>query len=79
VLPDGSCFFVNGLWGPKRAKTSRGAGCEPPARAPLRSNVEGLAPRGDRGEVCWAELFTMLKLDLRAVSAHGRDYLHALG
>ena len=60
-------------------KRAGGRAASPQLAPPLRSNVEGLARRGDRGEACWAELFTMFKLDLSAVSAHGRDHLHALG
>ncbi len=52
-------FLVNCLWVRKPAKTSRGASFELLARAPLRSKTDALPWRGDRGEVGWAELFTM--------------------
>ena len=42
-------LLVNCFWAPMRVKTSRGAGCEPPARAPLRSKSDALPRRGGRG------------------------------
>src|SRR5271165_6447782 len=81
-------FLVNCLWALKRVKTSRGASCEPLARAPLRSKTDALPRRGDRGEVWWPELFTSTCATLHGPwfamrlvprPAHRRDRLHAPG
>jgi hypothetical protein len=71
-------FLVNCLLVAKRVKTSRGAGCEPSARAPLRSKSDALPWRGGRGEDWLAELFTRAGSAVRKLPLYGIILVAAL-